>query len=162
MNQEILKSKQAIVDEVTAAAKAANSIVIVEYRGLTVAQLTDLRKNLRKIGATLSVYKNSLVGRALSSLGVKDLGSALEGPNAFVFSKDTVAGPKAVISFAKRNEHLVVKGGVIEGKAASAADVKTVSMLPGREGLISMFLSCLQSPISSFARTVQAVADKQN
>jgi large subunit ribosomal protein L10 len=124
--------------------------------------LTDLRRSLRKIGATVGVYKNSLVGRALASMGVKDMGATLEGPNAYVFSKDTIAGPKAVIAFARKNEKLVIKGGVIEGKKASAADIKTVSMLPGRESLISMFLSCLQSPISSFARTVQAVADKQN
>ena len=86
----------------------------------------------------------------------------LEGPNAIVFTKDTIAGPKVIAKFAKKHEHLVIKGGLIEGKTVDAAGVKTIAALPGREGLISMFLSCLQAPVRNFACAVKAVADKQN
>lgn len=160
MNQEILKAKAAIVDEVVASAKKSKSIIVVEYRGMNVAQITELRRALRKIDATLGIYKNSLFERAVGTLGVTGLGATVEGPNAFVFSKDAIAGPKAVVSFARRHEKLIIKGGIVEGQVVSAAQIKTVATLPGRQGLISMFLSCLQGPIRQFAATVQAVADK--
>lgn len=161
MNQDILKAKAAIVDEILAKAKVSNSIMVVEYRGMTVAEITELRRTLRKVNTSFGIYKNTLFERALKGEGVIVPDAAVQGPNAFVFSKDTIAGPKAVYAFARRHEHLVVKGGIVEKQVLSAEQMKVVASLPGRDGMISMLLSCLNSPIRSFAVAVKAVADKQ-
>ena len=162
MNPETLKSKQEIVEKITNSFKDAGSMVVVEYRGLTVAQLSELRKSLKAVNASFNVYKNTLVQRASDALGHKDLDQYLTGSNAYVFSKDTVEGPKVLTKFAKKNENLVIKAGLVEGKVLDAKEVKTVATLPGRDGLISMFLSCLQAPIRKFACTVKALADSKN
>ena len=162
MNPETLKSKQEIVDKITASFKESGSLVIVEYRGLTVAQLSELRKSLKAVNASFNVYKNTLVCRASDALGHKDLDQYLSGSNAYVFSKEIADGPKVLAKFAKRNENLVIKAGLVEGKVLDAKEVKVVASLPGREGLISMFLSCLQAPIRKFACTVKALADSKN
>ena len=161
MNQAVLESKQNIVKEVTEKAKAASTIVVCEYRGLTVAQLEEIRRALRKENAELCVYKNSLVERAVDELGYNELNDILKGPNAIVFSEDVISGAKVIAKYAKRHKDvLVVKGGMVEGKFVDAKGIIEVSKLPGKEGLLSMFLSCLQAPIRSFACAVKAVADK--
>lgn len=162
MNQEVLKAKETIVNEIVDRAKNSNSIVICEYRGLSVADLTKLRRSLRESDSLVGVYKNSLVTRAVDLLGYQDLNSILVGPNIYIFSKDTIAGPKVLVKFAKTNDKLIVKGGVVEGKIVDVAQMKVIATLPGREGLISMFLSCLQAPIRNFACAVKAVADARN
>lgn len=162
MNPATLESKKAIVEKITKSFEENPAMVIVEYRGLTVAQLSELRKALKAVDATFNVYKNTLVSKASAALGHKDMEQYYSGSNAFVFSKDVVNGPKALAKFAKRNENLVIKAGLIEGTVMDAAGVKTIAALPGREGLISMFLSCLQAPIRKFACTVKAVADSKN
>lgn len=163
MNEKVLQAKQDIVKEVVTAIKGAGAVTVVEYQGLTVSQLSELRHNLKEGEASLVVYKNSLVKRAFDELGLeasaKDI---LFGPNAFVFSKDPILGPKVVAKFARRNENLRIKGGIIEGTVVDAATVTALSKLPGREGLISMFLSVLQAPIRQFAATIKAVADAGN
>lgn len=160
MNQEILKAKAAIVDEVSDSMREAKSVTVIEYRGLTVQQITAIRRALRSEDATLHVYKNSLVERAAENLGYKGLETVLVGPNAIVFSKDSIAGPKIIAKFAKKYEKLVIKGGVVDGHIMSSADMKVIATLPGRDGLISMLLSCLQAPVRQFACIVKAVADK--
>ncbi len=160
MNQAILKAKQEIVSKITEGIKGANSIVVIEYRGLTVDEITEVRHALRATDSTLRVYKNSLVERACDELGHSELREILEGPNAIVFSKDTINGPKVIAKFAKKHENLVIKGGLVEGKMMNADQIKVIASLPGREGLISMFLSCLQAPIRNFACAVKAVAEK--
>ena len=162
MNQEILKEKQRVVSEVVDGFKNSNAVVVVEYRGLSVDEITEVRRALRAADSSLRVYKNSLVERAVDEVGHAELKDMLEGPNAIVFSKDTIAGPKVVAKFAKKHENLVIKGGLVEGKMMDVDGIKTIASLPGREGLISMFLSCLQAPIRNFACAVKAVADKQN
>ena len=161
MNPETLKSKQAQVDAIVKTMKESQGLFIVEYRGLTVAQISALRKSLKEVGATFSVYKNTLVQRANDSLGHEELDQYLSGSNAYVFASDITAAPKALAKFAKRNEALVLKAGLVEGRVIGAAEVKELAKIPGREGLISMFLSCLQAPIRSFACTVKAVADSK-
>ena len=139
--------------------KANNSstIIVAEYRGLTVAQLQELRRALRKEESELCVYKNSLVERASDELGYQELNEVLCGPNAIIFSKEVSNGAKVVAKYARKfRDTLVIKGGVVEGKFADADKIKEVAKLPG---LISMFLSCLQAPIRQFAATVKAVAD---
>lgn len=162
MNENILKLKQETVDEITEKLKSSDSVVIAEYRGLTVAEISELRRFLAKDGAKMTVYKNSLVSRAASSLGYEGLDEYLEGPNAIIFSNDIIKGPKAVASFAKKHEHLVIKGGIAEGKIITKSDVVALAKLPGREGLLSMLCSVLQAPIRNFAYAVKSIAEKQN
>ncbi len=162
MNQVTLESKKAIVSEIENSIKEASSIAVVEYRGLTVAELAQLRKSLKAVNASFNVYKNTLVRKANDNVGVKELDEYLSGSNAYVFSSDATGMPKAIAKFAKNNEKLVIKAGVVEGKFVDAKELKEIAKLPNREGLISMFLSCLQAPVRQFAATVKAVADKAN
>ncbi len=161
MNQAVLAAKSETVKEISEKAKKSQTIIVCEYRGLTVAQIQEVRRALRKEKAEMNVYKNSLVERAVDELGYNDLNAILTGPNAIVFSEDVIAGAKVIAKYAKRHRDvLVVKGGIVEGKFVDAKGIIEVSKLPGKEGLISMFLSCLQAPIRSFACAVKAVADK--
>ncbi len=159
MNKQVLEAKQSVVKEIAEKAKASTTIVVAEYRGLTVAQIQELRRALRKEDAELCVYKNSLVERASQELGF-DMKDLLSGPNAIIFSKEVSNGAKVVAKYSKRfGGTLKIKGGIVDGQFADEAKIKEVAKLPGREGLISMFLSCLQAPIRQFAATVKAVAD---
>ncbi len=159
MNQDVKKAKEELVSSIVKNAKDSQSIVIAEYRGLSVAQIQELRRALRKEEASMFVYKNTLVERASKELGY-ELDEYLTGPNAFFFSKEVTNGPKVVAKYAKKyGEFLKIKGGVIEGKVVDASTVKEIASLPGREGLYAMFLSCLQAPIRQFACAVKAVAD---
>lgn len=161
MNQAVLAAKSETVKEISDKAKKSSTIIVCEYRGLTVAQIQEVRRALRKEGAEMNVYKNSLVERAVDELGYNELNDILKGPNAIVFSEDVIAGAKVIAKYAKRHRDiLVVKGGIVEGKFVDAKGMLEVAKLPGKEGLISMFLSCLQAPIRSFACAVKAVADK--
>ena len=161
MNQAVLAAKSETVKEISEKAKKSSTIIVCEYRGLTVAQIQEVRRALRKEGAEMNVYKNSLVERAVDELGYNELNDILSGPNAIVFSEDVIAGAKVIAKYAKRHRDvLIVKGGIVEGKFVDAKGMLEVAKLPGKEGLISMFLSCLQAPIRSFACAVKAVADK--
>jgi len=160
MNKQVLEAKQNVVKEIMEKANNSSTIIVAEYRGLTVAQLQELRRALRKEESELCVYKNSLVERASDELGYQELNEVLCGPNAIIFSKEVSNGAKVVAKYARKfRDTLVIKGGVVEGKFADADKIKEVAKLPGREGLISMFLSCLQAPVRQFAATVKAVAD---
>ena len=160
MNQQVLEAKQSVVKEIVDKAQKAQSLTVVEYRGLTVAQLQTLRRALREEGAEICVYKNSMAERAAKELGAEGLNEYLSGPNALVFSNEMSNGPKVLAKYAKRfGESLKIKGGLVEGQALDKAGMLEIAKMPGREGLISMFLSCLQAPIRQFACTVKAVAD---
>lgn len=162
MNKEVMAQKASEVEVIVNSVKAAQSFSVVEYRGLTVTQLESLRKSLREENAEMKVLKNTLVAKASDSLGYGELDSVLTGPNAFVFSnKDAVSAPKILAKFAKTNDKLVIKGGVVEGKVVDAKELKVIATLPNKEGLLSMLLSCLTSPVRSFACVVKAVADKE-
>ena len=161
MNQAVLAAKSETVKEISEKAQKSQTIIVCEYRGLTVAQIQEVRRALHKENAEMNVYKNSLVERAVDELGYNEMNDILKGPNAIVFSKDVIGGAKVIAKYAKRHKDvLIVKGGVVEGKFVDAAGMLEVAKLPGKEGLISMFLSCLQAPIRSFACAVKAVADK--
>jgi len=160
MNQQVLAAKKETVAAIIESVKAAGSVTVVSYQGLTVAEMQELRKILAKQNASLVVYKNTMVRRALEEGQLPALGDLLNGPNGFVFSQEIAEGPKALVKYARTHEALVVKGGLVEGKVLDADGVKEVSKLPDKNGLISMFLSCLNAPITKFAATVKAVADK--
>ena len=159
MNQAVLSNKQAVVAEITDKMKNSQSTVVCEYRGLSVAEVTELRRNLRAENVDFKVYKNTMVERACDDCGFAELKEALSGPNAFAFSTDATAPARVLAKFAKKHKALVLKSGIVEGKVVDEATIKELSNLPNREGMLSMLLSCLQSPVSSFARVVKAVAD---
>lgn len=162
MNQEILQMKSDLVNEVVASIKDSKTVIICEYRGLTVSNLATLRRSLRETDSTMAVYKNTLVKRAVESLGLHDACEYLEGPNAVIFSKDITAGAKVLAKYARKNDLLVIKGGIVEGKVIDKKQMIELSKLPNKEGMISMLLSVLQAPVRSFACAVKAVADSKN
>ena len=159
MNQDVLKSKQSIVSEIADKYKNSSSTVVAEYRGLSVAEITELRRSLRAEGVEMKVYKNTLAAKAADEAGFGDLKENLTGPNAIVFGSDETAAARVMAQFAKKHKALVLKGGIVEGKVIDAQAVTELAQLPNREGMLSMLLSVLNAPVSSFARVVKAVAD---
>lgn len=159
MNQAIIDSKKTIVTEIAQKMKDADSTVVVEYRGLSVAEVTQLRRDLRAEGVEFKVYKNSLAQRAAQEAGASDLAKDLIGPNAIAFGADAVAPARVLAKFAKKHDKLVLKSGIVEGKVVGVDTINELASLPNREGMLSMLLSCLQSPVRGFACVVKAVAD---
>lgn len=157
-----IEAKKQIVDEISDKLKNSVSTIVVDYRGLTVAQVTELRKQLRAAGVDFKVYKNSMTRRAAEAAGLTGLNDALTGPNAIAFSTEDVVAPAKILNdFAKKNEALEIKAGVIEGNVATVEEVKALAELPSREGLLSMLLSVLQAPIRNLALAAKAVADQK-
>ncbi|RHW36234.1 50S ribosomal protein L10 [Lysinibacillus yapensis] len=157
-----IETKKVQVQEIADKFQAAASVVVVDYRGLTVAQVTELRKQLREAGVEFKVYKNTLTRRATEIVGVDAINEFLTGPNAVAFSNEDVVAPAKIINeFAKKNEALEIKAGIIEGSVSSADDVKALAELPSREGLLSMLLSVLQAPVRNFALATKAVAEQK-
>nr|WP_263323894.1 50S ribosomal protein L10 [Neobacillus sp. Marseille-Q6967] len=157
-----IEQKKLIVDEIAEKLKNSVSTVVVDYRGLTVAEVTELRKQLREAGIEFKVYKNSMVRRAAEAVELAGLNDALTGPNAIAFSSDDVVAPAKILNdFAKKHDALELKAGVIEGNVATVEEVKALAELPSREGLLSMLLSVLQAPIRNLALAAKAVADQK-
>lgn len=159
MNQTILQQKQELVNLIADKIEKAGSTVVVEYRGLTVKEVTELRKTLREEGCEMVVFKNSMTQRAVEKLGYNDLLQSLTGPNAIAVSNDEIAASRVLSKFAKKHDKLVIKAGIVENKVIDATEIAQLASLPNKEGMLSMLLSCLQSPISSFARATKAIAD---
>ncbi|MFS0638066.1 50S ribosomal protein L10 [Mesobacillus foraminis] len=158
----VIETKKLIVDEITDKLKSSKTAVVVDYRGLTVAQVTELRKQLREAGVEFKVYKNTMTRRAAEAADLAGLNDALTGPNAIAFSADDVVAPAKILNdFAKQNDALEIKAGVIEGNIATVEDVKALADLPSREGLLSMLLSVLQAPIRNLALAAKAVAEQK-
>ena len=163
MNQAVLNEKQKTVSEIASKIKEAQSTVIVEYRGLDAAEQTELRRSLRAEEVEFKVYKNTMTERAVEECGFDGLKEYLSGPNALAFSKDATAPARILSNFAKKHKALVLKSGIVEGKEVGLETLKELANLPNRDGMLSMLLSCLQSPVRSFACIVKAVADaKEN
>lgn len=161
-NQNIIQEKQQQVNEVTAKLQESVTTVVADYRGLNVAQVTQLRKTLREAGVEFHVLKNSITRRATANAGLTELDEHLVGPSAIAFSKDDAIAPAKILSdFAKKNDALKIKGGVVEGKVVGFDQIKALADLPSREGLLSMLLSVLQAPMRNFALAVKAVADQK-
>ncbi|WP_242321221.1 50S ribosomal protein L10 [Bacillus cereus group sp. BfR-BA-01312] len=159
---KVIETKQQVVTEIADKLRASKSTIVVEYRGLTVSEATELRKQLREAGVEFKVYKNSLTRRAAESAEMAELNEFLTGPNAIAFSNEDVVAPAKVLNdFAKDHEALEIKAGVIEGKLVTLDEVKAIATLPSREGLLSMLLSVLQAPIRNLALATKAVADQK-
>lgn len=158
----IREEKVQTVNEIATKLRESQTTVVADYRGLSVAQVTELRKQLREAGVEFKVYKNTLARLATAKEGFTELDQYLLGPNAIAFSKDDVVAPaKILVDFAKANEALEIKGGIIEGKVVGADQIKALASLPSREGLLSMLLSVLQAPMRNFALAVKAVAEQK-
>ncbi|MEE1101138.1 MAG: 50S ribosomal protein L10 [Agathobacter sp.] len=152
--------KQPIVDEISATIKDAASVVVVDYRGLTVAEDTQLRKQLREAGVTYKVYKNTLVSRAVEGTDFESLRDVLEGPSAFAVSADDATAPARILAkFAKTAPKLEIKAGVVEGTYYDAEGMKAIASVPSREELLSKLLGSLQSPIANLARVLNQIAE---
>jgi len=157
-----LDIKKQSVAEITENFKGAESAVVVDYRGLDVAEITALRKELRDNNVTYKVYKNTMVKRAVADAELEDLNDILVGPTAIAFGHDDVVAPARILyDFAKDHEALEIKGGVIQGEVAPVEQLKELSTLPDHDGLISMLLSVLQAPIRNLAYATQAIADEK-
>lgn len=153
--------KKPIVDEISANIKDAQSVVLVDYRGLTVEQDTQLRRNLREAGIIYKVYKNTYMNFAFKGTQFESLSPYLEGPSAIAISNDDATAPARVLSeFAKTADKLEIKAGVVEGNMYDAKGMATIASIPSREVLISRLLGSLQSPITNFARVMNQLAEK--
>ncbi|WP_100332780.1 50S ribosomal protein L10 [Bacillus xiapuensis] len=158
----VIEQKQQIVNDIADKLKNSASTVVVDYRGLTVGEVTELRKQLREAGVEFKVFKNTLTRRAAEIAEVSDLNEFLTGPNAIAFSNEDVIAPAKILNnFAKEHEALEIKAGVLEGNLVSVEEVKALAELPSREGLLSMLLSVLQAPMRNFALAAKAVADQK-
>lgn len=160
MNEKALQAKKNAVKEISENLKSSKTMAIVSYQGLTVAELMELRRTLAEKNACFSVYKNTLVRRALKENGIEGLDSYLEGPNAFVFSEDTTSGAKIIYKFSRYHEALVLKGGYVEGTVVDEKGLKDVAKLPTKEQLLSMFCMVLNEPVAGFARAIKSIAEK--
>ncbi|QQM95775.1 50S ribosomal protein L10 [Staphylococcus pseudintermedius] len=158
----IIEAKKQQVDVIADQLKGSVSTVVVDYRGLTVAEVTELRKQLREANVQYKVYKNTMLRRATEKAGIEGLDEFLTGPTAVAFTtEDVVAPAKVIAGFAKEHEALEIKSGIMEGSVITADEVKTVGSLPSHEGLVSMLLSVLQAPMRNFAYAVKAVGESK-
>jgi large subunit ribosomal protein L10 len=156
-----IEEKKPIVAEISEYIKDAQSVIAVDYRGLTVAQDTELRKSLREAGVVYKVYKNTFLTRAFEGTDFAQLDGVLEGPTAVAISKDDATAPARVIAkFAKTAPAIEIKAGIVEGKFYDAAGMAVISQIPSREELLSRLLGSMQSPITNFARCIKQIAEK--
>ena len=153
--------KQAVVDEVAALAAKAQTLVMAEYRGITVADMTKLRATARSSGVELSVLKNTLARRAVAGSQFEVVGDQMTGPLIYGFSVDAVAAAKVVADFAKTNDKLVIRGGAYGGKALDVNGVKQLANIPSKEVLLAQLCGLLMSPISRTAVVLGALAKKK-
>ena len=153
--------KQPIVAEISEAIKDAQSVVLVDYRGLTVEQDTNLRKQLREAGVTYKVYKNTMMNFAFKGTDFEGLAPYLEGPSAVAISTTDATAPARILAkFAKDAKALEIKAGVVEGTVYDATGMQAIAQIPSRDELISKLLGSLQSPITNFARVMNQLAEK--
>ena len=153
--------KQPIVQEISEHIKDAQSVVVVNYRGLTVAEDTELRKQMREAGVVYKVYKNTLVNFAIKGTEFESLSETLEGPNALAISTTDATAPARILAkFAKTAPALEIKAGVVEGTFYDAKGMASIAAVPSREELLSKFLGSIQSPITNFARVMNQLAEK--
>ena len=162
-SKQILESKQAIVSELAEKIRRAQSGVIVKYQGITVEDDTVMRKKLREADVEYVVMKNALTGRACEEVGYGEIKEQLNGMNAIAISySDPVAPAKILKEYAEKIETFEIRVGFLEGKVIDGGTVNELADIPTREVLLSRFLGSIQSPISGFARALQAIIDKQN
>jgi large subunit ribosomal protein L10 len=160
-NMAKVEIKKPIVEEIAASIKDAQSVVLVDYRGLTVEQDTKLRKELREAGVTYKVYKNTMMNFAFKGTDFESLAPYLEGPSAVAISSTDATAPARVLAkFAKTADKLEIKAGIVEGTLYDADGMKSIASIPSRDELLSKLLGSIQSPIANFARVMNQLAEK--
>ena len=160
-SEKVLENKKAVVAAITERLKNAQAGVIADYRGLTVAQDTELRKRLREAGVEYKVYKNTMMKRAFEGTDFAALDEYLEGPSALAVSKEDATAPARILyEFAKEAKQLEIKAGVVEGKAYNYDELSEIAKIPSREILLGRLFGSWQSPVSSFARILKQIAEK--
>ncbi len=153
--------KQPVVQEIAESIKDAQTAVLVDYRGLTVAEDTQLRKQLREAGVSYKVYKNTMMNFAFKGTEFESLTEVLEGPSALAISTTDATAPARILAkFAKTAPALEMKAGVVEGTFYDAEGMKSIAAVPSREELLGKFLGSIQSPIANFARVLKQIAEK--
>ncbi len=154
--------KQVIIDEIKDKFERAESAVVIDYMGITVAQADAMRKNLREANVDYTVYKNTLVKRAIEGTEYAALAEVLEGPSALAFSYDDATAPARVLNDSiKEYKKMAFKGGVVEGAVYNKEEIEQIAAIPSRDVLISKFMGSIQSPIANFARVVKQIAEKE-
>lgn len=156
-----LQEKQAVVAEVSAQVATAQTIVLAEFRGIEVGDITKLRASARKAGVYFHVVKNTLARRAVQGTPFEPLADKMSGPLVYGISTDAVAAAKVVYDFAKTNDKLVIKAGAYNGKVMDAAGVNALATVPSKEVLLAQLCGLLQSPVSGMARVLAAVSEKK-
>lgn len=156
-----LNDKKAVVAEVSAEVAKAQTLVVAEYRGIEVGDLTGLRKKARESGVYLRVLKNTLVRRAVADTSFAALADQMSGPLIYSFSADPVAAAKVLHDFAKGNDKLVLKAGCYGGKVLDKAGVQALASIPGREELLARLLGVMLAPVTGFVCTLAALAKKR-
>ena len=154
------EEKAAVIEEVAAQVATAGSIILAEYRGLTVEKITQLRKQARESGVYLRVLKNTLVRRAVKDTPYEKLADQMVGPLMYGISADPVAPAKLIASFAKANDQLVVKGGAMPNVVMDVAGVQALATMPSRDELLAKLLGTMQAPVATFVRTLNEVPTK--
>ena len=153
--------KKPVVEEISGLLNGAATAVVVDYRGLTVAEDTELRKQLREAGVVYKVYKNTMINFAIKDTEFADLAQHLEGPTAIAVCKDdATAAARVLAKFAKTAEALEIKGGVVDGIYYDAVGIGQIASIPSREVLLSKLLGSMQSPVTNFARVIKQIAEK--
>ena len=153
--------KKPVVEEISELLNGAATAVVVDYRGLTVAEDTELRKELREAGVVYKVYKNTMINFAIKDTEFADLAQHLEGPTAIAVCKDdATAAARVLAKFAKTAEALEIKGGVVDGIYYDAVGIGQIASIPSREVLLSKLLGSMQSPVTNFARVIKQIAEK--
>ncbi|MBQ2747002.1 MAG: 50S ribosomal protein L10 [Firmicutes bacterium] len=160
MSVEAQAQKQIIIDEIKEKLEKAQSAVVIDYIGITVEQADAMRKKLREANVDYTVYKNTLVKRAIAGTKYEELAQVLDGPSAFAISYDDATAPARVLNdVIKEYKKMSFKAGVVEGTYYDAAGIEAVAAIPSREVLIAKFMGSIQSPVSKLVRTFQAIAD---
>lgn len=156
-----IELKKPVVDEISEVLSGSASAVLVDHRGLTVAEDTELRKTLREAGIQYKVYKNTFIRFAIKGTPNEELGQLLEGPSALAVSKgDATAAARELQKFAKAHAKLEIKGGIVDGKFCDADGIKAVANIPSKEVLLGRLFGSMQSPIANFARVIKQIAEK--
>ena len=162
MSVEAQAQKQIIIDEIKEKLEKAQSAVVIDYIGITVEQADAMRKKLREANVDYTVYKNTLVKRAIAGTKYEELAQVLDGPSAFAISYDDATAPARVLNdVIKEYKKMSFKAGVVEGTYYDAAGIEAVAAIPSRDVLIAKFMGSIQSPVSKLVRTFQAIADAQ-
>lgn len=160
MSQESIKAKSVIVDEIKAKLDGAESVVVIDYLGTTVEQATQMRAKLREAEVDYTVYKNTMIAKAIEGTQFEGLKDVLDGPSALAISKsDAIAPARVIASAIKDYNKMAFKAGYVEGILYDEAGLKALASIPGRDQLIAKFMGSIQSPVSKFVRTLAAIAD---